>query len=444
MVTKIISGKSIRGLLNYNEHKVTEGDAELIMASLFGTELDKLSFNAKLERFENLTKLSPQVRTNALHIMLNFDTSEKLDHTTLQKIADTYMGKIGLGDQPYLVYLHKDVSHQHLHIVTTTIQPDGKPINIHNIGKALSEPARKEIERKFRLVPAESKQRERVDAIKAIDPEKAQYGRTPTKRAISNVVSAVVRSYKFTSLAELNAVLSQYNVVADRGKEDTDMYKHRGLVYSIIDAEGNRIGIPFKASVLPYKPTLDHLEKKFERNAEKRNLHKDDFKQRIDKVMDGYTQFTKATFISELAKQGIHAVFRQNEQGRIYGITYVDNSHKTVFNGSDLGKVYTAKAITEKLAHADMAVTTKQGQQRGKETDSKKQGQRQQQKTYLRPAVTPTNYLQTVLAKHQPPKQKVDDGKGLLDIALAKTAPDYAPAIPKRKKKRRKGFRFSG
>src|SRR5690606_12728101 len=168
------------------------------------------------------------------------------------------------------------------------------------------------------------------------------------------VVSAAIRSYKFTSLAEWNAVLSQYNVVADRGKEDTDMYKHRGLVYSIIDAAGNRIGIPFKASALPYKPTLDNLEKKFDHNAEKRKPHRDDLKQRIDTVMGAYTQFTKATFNEELTKQGIHPAFRQNEQGRIYGITYVDNIHKTVFNGSDLGKAYTAKAITEKLAHTDI------------------------------------------------------------------------------------------
>src|SRR5690606_27146613 len=164
-----------------------------------------------------------------------------------------------------------------------------------------------------------------------IDPRKAEYSRMPTKRAISNVVTAVIRSYRFTSLAELNAVLHQFNVTVDRGKEGTKMHRHRGLVYSIIDGRGDRIGIPFKASSLPGKPTLPNLEKKFERNTERRKPHKDALKQRIDKVMNSYEIFTKATFIAELAKENIHVVFRQNQQGMIYGITYVDNKNKVVF-----------------------------------------------------------------------------------------------------------------
>jgi len=42
-------------------------------------------------------------------------------------------------------------------------------------------------------------------------------------------------------------------------------------------------------------------------------------------------------------------LLRQNDEGRIYGITFVDNQHKVVFNGSDLGKGYGAKAILERL-----------------------------------------------------------------------------------------------
>jgi hypothetical protein len=33
----------------------------------------------------------------------------------------------------------------------------------------------------------------------------------------------------------------------------------------------------------------------------------------------------------------------------VYGITYVDHKTKTVFNGSDLGKEYSAKAIVERF-----------------------------------------------------------------------------------------------
>ncbi|RZK64867.1 MAG: hypothetical protein EOO92_26990 [Pedobacter sp.] len=65
-----------------------------------------------------------------------------------------------------------------------------------------------------------------------------QYGEKPTKQAIYNVIAPVIRSYTFTSLAELNAILAQYNVVADRGQEGTAMFEKRGLVYSVLNDDG--------------------------------------------------------------------------------------------------------------------------------------------------------------------------------------------------------------
>lgn len=263
MVAKIFTGKSIRGLLNYNENKVRAGAAELIMASLFGRELDKLTFSDKLNRFGQLTDLNSRVKTNSLHIMLNFDVCEKPDVTKLQQLTTAYMEKIGFGDQPYLIYKYQDAAHPHIHIVTTNIREDGTRIGLHDIGKRLSEPARKELEKEFGLIKAEGKELKEAVAIKPVNIEKAEYGKTPTKRAITNVVTAVTRDYKYTSFAELNAILKQFNVIADRGKENTQMFQKKGLIYSIIDEKSNKIGIPFKASSLNDKPTLTNLEIRF-------------------------------------------------------------------------------------------------------------------------------------------------------------------------------------
>lgn len=48
------------------------------------------------------------------------------------------------------------------------------------------------------------------------------------------------------------------------------------------------------------------------------------------------------------ALSGINMVFRQNGEGLLYGITYVDHQTQCVFNGSALGKQYSAKAIQER------------------------------------------------------------------------------------------------
>lgn len=355
MVARIKIGKSIRGILHYNEQKVTEGDARIIMASGFATELDSLDFNGKLRRFQHLTELRPSVATNALHISLNFDISEKLQDEKMQRIANRYMELLGFGNQPFLVYRHEDVSHQHVHIATVSIQADGTPINLHNIGRERSEKARQTVEKEFGLLVAKSKKKKTHPPIKPIDVEKVVYGQIPTKRAISNVVSTVLENYRFTSLPEYNAVLRQFNVVADRGAEDTEMYHKNGLIYSLLDEKGKKVGVPLKASSFYHKPTLANIEKKYEKNKDQRERFKKDIKNRLDDILLRYETVTRDTLKQELAKSGIFLLFRENQQGIIYGATYVDNVNHTVFNGSALGKSYSASAIGKRLGNSDIS-----------------------------------------------------------------------------------------
>jgi hypothetical protein len=50
-----------------------------------------------------------------------------------------------------------------------------------------------------------------------------------------------------------------------------------------------------------------------------------------------------------LKKEKIQVVFRENEQGRIYGVTFIDHNSRTVINGSRLGKAFSANQLQEKF-----------------------------------------------------------------------------------------------
>ncbi|HPM29945.1 MAG TPA: relaxase/mobilization nuclease domain-containing protein [Chryseolinea sp.] len=350
MVAKVISGKDIQGALNYNEHKVTEGKATCIQANLFKKDADELNFYEKLKRFTELNERNGRTKTNTLHISLNFDTTEKPDNNKLNMIASQYMDKIGFGDQPYLVYEHTDAAHPHVHIVTTLIQENGRRIPIHYLAKNQSEKARKEIEVEFGLVQAQSKMKNQKQVIQPIDVAKAIYGKSETRRSIVNIVSMVTRTYKYTSLPELNAVLRQYNVTADRGTEKSKMFSKKGLLYSLTDEKGKRVGIPVKASAISGKPTLAFLERQFKLNEVLRAPQKERLRKMVDRALQARSVNTREQFKTALNKIGIHVVFRTNADGRTYGVTFVDNRVRLVFNGSDLGKPYSATAILDKLA----------------------------------------------------------------------------------------------
>jgi hypothetical protein len=215
-----------------------------------------------LRHFERLTSLNERTTTNSLHVSLNFDPSEKLSNEKLQEIAKAYMQKIGFEKQPYLIYRHYDAGHPHIHIISTNIQEDGKRISLHNLGKNQSEKARKEVEKEFGLVHAEGKKLQESLTLQQVNAQKLSYGKYETKKALSNVLATVVIQYKYTSLAELNAVLQLYNAMADGGKVGSRLYNYRGLHYRVLDGNGNKTGVPIKASDFYFKPTLKYLEKK--------------------------------------------------------------------------------------------------------------------------------------------------------------------------------------
>lgn len=345
MVTKIVSGKNIRGILRYNEDKVQKGEATLILANGFAGEASSMSAKQKYERFEHLLCMRPSVKTNALHISLNFHPSERLTSGMLQQIALTYMQKIGFDDQPYLVYRHTDAAHAHVHIATTIINVRGERIDTHNMGKNRSEVARRAIEKEFGLVPADGGQKKRVAEIHPLRLSEMHYGKTPTKQGIARIVSTVMQSYKFSSLAEFNAILRQFNVLADRGQPGTAMHERKGLQYSLLDDAGKPLGVPIKASALSGKPTLKALEKRFEKNSVKPKRLKEDLKFRIVGALIGPAPLTADTFMEKLRERNVDVVFRKNETGFVYGLTFVDHKNRIVFNGSQLGKELSAKAI---------------------------------------------------------------------------------------------------
>lgn len=344
----IHSSKSLRNVLNYNEQKVQHKQAKCLTASGYPKDVEDLNFYQKLNRLTNLAALNTRTTVNSVHISLNFDVCEKLDERTLEQIAVSYMEKIGFGGQPYLVYQHRDAGHPHLHIVTTNIKPDGKRIELHNLGRNQSEKARKEIEIAFGLIKADSKKIKDAYQIKPVSAQKLQYGKCGTRRAITNVLDTVLNNYKYSSLHELNAVLKLYNIIADRGGEGSRTFLKNGLVYRVLDEKGEKVGVPIKASLIHSKPTLKYLEKRFLENEPQKQKDKQRLKTAIDWTFHKMKHTSIDGLIKALQKERVSGVLRQNKDGMIYGITFVDHQTKSVFNGSDLGKPYSAKGLQER------------------------------------------------------------------------------------------------
>ncbi len=419
MVAKFKTGSSLKGALNYNERKVQKGAAACLHVENFPMDHDRLSFSDKLRWLQRYADLNTNVKANSVHISLNFDPSEKLSTDTLKNIAASYMQQIGFGDQPYLVYNHNDAGHPHIHIVSVKVNENGRRMDTQNIGRNQSEAARKNIEIAFNLVPAALRSRQSLSEA----PLKVQYGKSEIKRAISNVLAYVLPQYRFSSLHELNAVLKLYNVIADRGAEQSRMFQRRGLVYRALDEKGKKIGVGVKASTFYMQPTLAKLEALFIQNETLKKPLRERTRIAIDRALLGIKETTVNDLIMLLKAQNIRCILRQNENGRIYGITYVDVKNKVVFNGSDLGKTYSANGMLERYRISQ-----------GHRSQMPSNKQASQDKLF------PVEKQETLPPFTQ--KQTSDDS--LIDL-LTQTEDGYTPVpfpLKKTRKKKKKGKRL--
>lgn len=355
MVAVINTGHSIRGIFMYNENKVSQGAAVCIGEGNYPIDIEKMSESFKLGVFLRQLHLNENVKRGAVHISLNFDRSDTdLSKEKLMEIASSYMEKIGFGAQPYLVYQHHDAGHPHIHIAAINVRADGSRINMHNIGRNQSETARRELEIAFNLVRADLRKKQSPALINAIDAEKIKYGAVDSKRAISSVLNAVIPHYKYTTLGELNAVLNLYNLKAERGKENSKMFQNKGLVYQILDENKKTVGVPIKASSFYSKPTLSRLEINFAAAKTARVVNMKRTRNAIDLLLLKYPSITLSQLETRLGNQGITTVVRKNEQGIIYGMTYIDHNTRCVFNGSSLGAEYAAKGLLQRLGGSSL------------------------------------------------------------------------------------------
>ncbi len=348
MVAKIKTVLDINRAIYYNEHKVKEGVAECLYAGNFLKDAPQLSLLEKKQWFHQIMALNQQIGKPALHIPVSFAPGENIPRKKLTEIACEYMDRIGFGAQPYLVYYHTDTAVPHLHIVTTSIRPDGNSINLSFIGRDKSEPARKAIEEKYELVRAQKQRKAQPFDLRPLPVEKLQYGKRPTKQAITNALAYILETYKYRSIPELNAILRLYNLKADPGKPGSRIHQHGGLLYQMLNEKGQPVGIPIKSSSIYFKPGLQWLQQRFQSCPPLDATVLREIRRAVDYSV-AQRPLAWTPFVNTLRTRQIAAVPYINSQGILYGLSFVDLNSKTVIKASELGKGYSSQAILKRL-----------------------------------------------------------------------------------------------
>ena len=145
-------------------------------------------------------------------------------------------------------------------------------------------------------------------------------------------------------------MLAAYNVCAEEVKGEINGRPYQGIVYSAMNGKGEKVGNPVKASRIGRSVGYEAVQRRIEKSG--KVIKDGKLKERTRKIVATAMQTARnrQEFERELKRQGIDVVFRRNDSGRIYGVTFIDHDSRVVLNGSRLGKEYSANVFNERFS----------------------------------------------------------------------------------------------
>ena len=343
MVAKINYGSSLFGALAYNGEKVNEGVAKILETNKVFSPADGThDISACMQDFMAYMPSHVLTKKPVIHISLNPHPDDSLTDEQFSAIAWEYIEKMGYANQPFIVYKHEDIDRHHLHIVTLAVDERGKKINDRN-NFYTSTRILKELEQKYGLIPAQMRKEKEVFRL-----QKVCYGDGENlKKQLASVIRPAAKFYHCPSFKEYRALLSTYNICVEEVKGEMYGKPYNGLVYFATDDKGKKVGNPFKASLFGKAVGYEALQKSFKASKEK--LKEKHLAPKTKAIVAGALRrsATREEFRGNLYHRGIDVIFRENEEGRLYGVTFIDHNNGCVVNGSRLGKELSANAVAE-------------------------------------------------------------------------------------------------
>ena len=338
MIAKISPpSKDLMKTLTYNFRKVDRDQADILLSG-------QLSADGRLTAkrvFREMTAYIPsgaRTKNIVFHASINPRPDEPLSDDRLRTIAREYLCRLGYGDQPFIVFKHRDIAREHIHLVSTRVRHDGSKIR-DTMEHVRSTRIIRSLEAKFGLLPSSPSRKEGVSA----QPSAVDIDAGDIKRQVAAAVEYVLGRYAFQSVGEMNLLLARFRVTAEEVKTERKGRPFDGIVYAATDADGHKICTPIKASEIGRQVSYAALRRHFEQSKSVVRERSGAIRRAIADVMQ--TSPDRAAFVDRMRGHGIETVTRINAAGRLYGITFIDDANGIAVNGSRLGKGFAANVF---------------------------------------------------------------------------------------------------
>lgn len=302
MRVKILSSTSSFNGVTYNTNKTQNEKGELTRLRNFGYLQDTRNVGPSEVKNYLIAHSNRNfiVKDKQFHAMISCKGRE-YSKEQLTDIAHEWVDKMGYGNNPFLIVFHKDTANNHVHIVSSRIDKDGKKIS-DSFEKLRAQEAINEI---MRMNP-------KHEADKAVD---------------------TLREFRFSTKAQGLLILENLGFKVREKGEQLELIKYGSVQGQIHLAEISQKIHSYeldKSLVNQLRAILDKYSKVYQ--AKPVPLIEPSPGDREKKHI-GYRS-DLGDFIKD--KFGVQLVFHGKVGKKPYGYSLIDNSNKIIFKGSEV------------------------------------------------------------------------------------------------------------
>jgi hypothetical protein len=130
MIVKILGSSATFAGVRYNHEKMRSGKGELLKVRNFGSlmGLDRIGPQDYINYLKAVSNVNNRVSKPQFHAVISAK-GKSVSKDELLTTAEKWMAEMGYGENPYLVIFHNDTENNHVHIVSTRIDKNGRKIS---------------------------------------------------------------------------------------------------------------------------------------------------------------------------------------------------------------------------------------------------------------------------------------------------------------------------
>ena len=325
-------GENLMNPLRYNYGKVDSGHAEI--AGMNGCETG--SMEELLRLFEmRLRRRVRDAKQVAFHMSVNPGEDDGVSPEQMPAFVGELMEGLGYGDQPWVLFRHKDIERTHYHVVSVRINSKGVKIDTyrefnrcHDIAEGLQE------KYGFRMGnPSKSKS-------KTTGIPHYEKGQGNVVGTINDILMRVL-NYSFTTERQFEDIMRCHGVGVKQG-----VYI---LSFQGLDENKTDCTPPIGEDLLDLNVS-DALESRIEYCREKGGQKtRVSLSETVSKALDGAPSF--AAFRDTLTVKGIDVALTEDSNGVIRGSNVIDHVGRAAMKGSELSRSIGSAIVA--LANSD-------------------------------------------------------------------------------------------